>query len=326
MKKEVYNQSICLINEVAYLYYIKQLPVVTIANKLHVSQSTVSRSIKRAKKEQIITFNMNRNALSCIQMEQRIKEQFSLKNCFVVPSFSNTFISEDPIKVKKRVALEGARYLQRIVNDDDIIGIAWGRTMYHLIHYLNPCQRRGSKIVTLHGSIENVNPKFNVDELAHRAAMAFGGKQFLLTHRGILTEQEFNEVHSSDYYETFNRYFNATNVSISSVGVLYPAMTTPLMSTDYLNFNEIQELQSKHAYCDFLLRFLDQDGNELDTTIKQRTNAITLEQYRKIPLKIVVTAGAEKVYAVRALLKGNLIDVLILDQFLANALFALDSE
>ena len=24
MKKEVYNQSICLINEVAYLYYIKQ--------------------------------------------------------------------------------------------------------------------------------------------------------------------------------------------------------------------------------------------------------------------------------------------------------------
>ena len=194
MKKEVYNQSVCLVNEVAYLYYIKQLPVVTIANELHVSQSTVSRSIKRAKKEDIITFNMNSNALSCIQMEQRIKEHFKLKNCFVVPSFSNTFISEDPIKVKKRVALEGARYLQRIVNDEDTIGIAWGRTMYHLIHYLNPCQRRGSKIVTLHGSIENVNPKFNVGELAHRAAMAFGGKQYLLTHRGILNEQELSKI------------------------------------------------------------------------------------------------------------------------------------
>lgn len=52
-----------------------------------------------------------------------------------------------------RVALEGARYLQRIITSKDVLGIAWGGTMYYLIHYLNPCQRADTIFVTLHGSL-----------------------------------------------------------------------------------------------------------------------------------------------------------------------------
>ena len=48
MKSEVYNQSTCLVNEVAYRYYYEGEAVACIAQKLNISQSTVSRLLKRA--------------------------------------------------------------------------------------------------------------------------------------------------------------------------------------------------------------------------------------------------------------------------------------
>ena len=72
-------------------------------------------------------------------------------------------------------------------------------------------------------------------------------------------------------------------------------------------------LKEHHVIGDVALRFLDKEGNECDTELKERTISISLEQFRKIPVKVTLASGEEKAHAVLAALKGGLIDVLIVD-------------
>ena len=85
----------------------------------------------------------------------------------------------------------------------------------------------------------------------------------------------------------------------------------------------IASLRGKDAYTDLSLRFIDKDGQECETSLKDRTLAIDLDVYRKIPCKVVMASGSQKAHSVLAVLKGNLADVLIIDYHLAEKLMGL---
>jgi deoxyribonucleoside regulator len=80
------------------------------------------------------------------------------------------------------------------------------------------------------------------------------------------------------------------------------------------------EITDEGANCDIMLRFIDKNGRECNTTIKDRTFSIDLNTYKKIPRKVIVASGKEKVHAIHALINGELLDVLIIDQLLAHGL------
>ena len=67
------------------------------------------------------------------------------------------------------------------------------------------------------------------------------------------------------------------------------------------------------------LHFIDRNGKECETDLKYQTLTIGLETYKNIPTKVVVASGFEKADTVLALLKGKLVDVLIMDYALAEA-------
>lgn len=320
MLSEVYNQSICVMNAAVYMHYVEKKNLHEIAEILNVSKSTISRLLKRAIDEDVIQFEIASDFLECTQMEKTIKEKYHLQDVLVLPVYS-TNLKNNPLKIKKKVALEGARYLQRIITDDDIIGLTWGGTMYHLIQYLNPCRKANAKVITLHGSIANCDEKLAVDNLVKRAAMAFGGKNYSICDNGLFTDlDDFERIKSCEGWSTLMNLFENINISISGVGAIYPIRTTPLATASYLNASELEELMGQDPCADIMLRFIDKNGQECETTMKKRTFSIELEMYKKIPRKIIVASGSEKEKSVRALLKGGLLDVLVIDQLLAMRL------
>jgi len=319
MVSEVYDQSTFLMYSAVYHYYVLKKTIKETADFLHVSNATVSRLLKKAKQQKFVRLEVDPHILCCMQLAEKIKKQYGLKEVLIAP-VEECFM-DNAIEVKKQVALEGARYLQRITSDDDVIGLSWGGTMYYLIQYLNPCQKSNSKVVTLHGSIAQCDPKLSVESLVHRAAMAFGGQSFSIYHSGLCkTPEEAQALKKSESYQKLNRLFSNINISISGVGTLYPENRSILSSIQYLNQREHAEINRVPAYCDLMLRFLDRNGHECKTSIKERTLSIELEQYKKIPNKIIVASHSDKKETVIALLKGKLVDILIIDQKLGECL------
>ena len=67
-------------------------------------------------------------------------------------------------------------------------------------------------------------------------------------------------------------------------------------------------LKQENVSGDIALRFFDHDGQECNTTLKERMISISMEQFKKIDRKISLVSGVSKANAVLSALKGGLVD------------------
>lgn len=330
MELDKYNQSSFLVIKAAYLYYIAEKPQSEIAQELNVSVTTVSRLLKRAKEEKIVQFVIRDSYIECIELEARLKKAFGLDNVIIAPSAfqDDEFdtISDEEAN-KKLVALEAARYLQRIIRSGDILGITWGSTVYEMINYLNPAQRVDATFVTLHGSLSACKDEWDVRTLVHRLTKAFSGKKYAFLSDALMSSSATVEALKKEKrFAQMYQLFENVDISICGIGSLYPEVTSILASPKYIEDKYRKQLEEKQAVGDIALRFFDKDGKECDTDLKERTVSIDFDVYKKIPKKVAIAAGVHKAYTVYYALKAKLIDVLIVDSKLATKLIQISEE
>ena len=294
------------------------------------SVTTISRLLSKAREDKIIEFVIRDPYIECIRLEKKIKEQFHLKDVIIAPGIN---ISEDGTSksveenVKKLVALEGARYLQRVIQKDDILGITWGSTVYHMINYLNPSQKVQAKFVTLHGSIASCENELDVRTLVSRMAKAFSGKNYYLLTEALMSSQEALDIikQERNNWNVFAMFPQIT-IAVNGIGSFYPIQNSVLAKPDFMSAEDLQSLQEQGVVGDVALRFIDKDGCECKTSLARRMVAIDLELFRNIKTKITLASGEAKAHTLYAALKGRLIDVLIIDYKLAEALNQLGGE
>ncbi|MBP2629622.1 MAG: DeoR family transcriptional regulator, DeoR [Firmicutes bacterium] len=322
MQSSVYDQSTFLVFKAAYLYYFQDKPQNEIADILNISISTVSRLIRKAKQDGIVEFVIRNPYMDCLETEDQIKNKFNLRDVIVVPpikEFGNHL--ENKANARKLVALEGARYVQRIITENDVLGLSWGKTMYDLIHYLNPCQKVNASFVTMHGSISGCHPDLDVLALGSRISMAFGGQNYSLLAEGLMSNEKIvASVKNEKYVNKIFEIFKHISISLTSVGAFFPNVDSLLYKQGgYLLDSEIRELKQRGAVGDISLRFIDSQGNECNTSFRNRTIGIELDLLKKIRTKIMVASGDSKVHALKGVLAGGLTDILIIDYALGKA-------
>jgi len=330
MKSEVYYPSTNIVLKTAHRYYIQKKSQKEIAKEFNISGATVSRLLKRAEQEGIVSFEIRSPYAETIRLEETLSAKYKLKEIIVVPCTDPDESSENSVKeeeTKKAVALETARYIQRVLTPGDWLGIAWGGTMYHMIQYLNPCQKIGASFVTLHGSLSCCDYELDVHTLVQRMAMAFGGKHYSIDFEGLMdTGEQIRTLTSQAGLGRILDSFKNITLSVSGIGSLYPKADSPLSRLQYLKVEEFENLRREGVYGDLMLRFFDANGQECNTDLKDRTLAIDLDLYRKIPTKVIAASGAKKAHTLRAALKGRLVDVLVVDYWLAKAIHAIDQN
>ena len=330
MEAEVYNQSTFIILKAAYLYYIKDLSQNEIADMLNISVTTVSRLIKKAKDEKIVEFVIRDPYIECIHLEEELKKTFGLKDVIIAPnprvgSIENNMPCSD--NIKKLVALEGARYIQRIIREKDVLGITWGSTMYYLINYLNPCQKVDASFVTLHGSIACCENELDVRTLVSRMAKAFSGRKYFLLTEGLMSNKSIaDSIKKEKHIQNVFEMFDDIDISIAGIGSFYPQLSSVLAKKEYLTSSELESLQSKNVVGDIALRFFDVNGKECETDLADRTISINLEKFKKIKTKITIASGKGKAVPVLSALRGRLIDVLITDYELGTSILKLNNK
>lgn len=322
MRKETYFSSDWLMYQAADLFFIQGISQKEISQLLNISSVTVSRLIQRAKEKGVVRFSIQESYANMLSLSKQVKKKYGLRDV-IITCFPNRDHAE-LTDVKQAVALEGAKYLQRQIAKDDVVGIAWGKTMFHLINYLNPCQRSNASFVTMHGSIASCDYELDVQTLTSRAAMALGGTKYSLYTNGLLDTPETVQQLKTEYHiRKILQIFEQITISVSGIGSHYPDPTSVLAFEPYLSPQEYQLLKKQQVCGDIMLRFYDLEGQECDTPLKDRTLSIDLDIYKKIPTKILVVTGLYKTIPLHVALKHHYCDVLIADEQLAQAILDL---
>ncbi|MBP3041875.1 winged helix-turn-helix transcriptional regulator, partial [Bacillaceae bacterium Marseille-Q3522] len=107
--------------KVAKKYYLLGMNQEEIAKSENLSKSTVSRLINKAIKLGFVTFNLNFPSISADNLEEKLQEIFHLKHVFV----AEVDVDDEKV-IMHDVAKSVARYLNSVIENNDIIGVSWG--------------------------------------------------------------------------------------------------------------------------------------------------------------------------------------------------------
>ena len=108
--------------------------------------------------------------------------------------------------------------------------------------------------------------------------------------------------------------------SFTLVGIGAMHETATIVRSGVISQNEMLRLKMSGSVGDVLCHFLDEHGALIASDIEDRLISTSLEQLRSMDNVVGLAAGAQKVEAIRAVLRGGYLDVLITDEPTASLL------
>jgi deoxyribonucleoside regulator len=119
--------------EVARLYYIEEKSQQEIADILQVSRSLIALYLKKAKEQGIVKFQIINPEDQFQDLSNIILQKLGLRHIKIVPTENKSHEF-----TRNLLADFAASYLDTILNDGDIIGLDWGRSVQAVVSKLNP--------------------------------------------------------------------------------------------------------------------------------------------------------------------------------------------
>jgi DNA-binding transcriptional regulator LsrR (DeoR family) len=109
----------------------------------------------------------------------------------------------------------------------------------------------------------------------------------------------------------------SSDLAIVSIGGLDSAT---IRAVDMVNDEKFHSVKDAGAIGNFLGYYIDTTGNIVDHPINQRIIGVSGDEFRKIPHRMMISGGDNKVAALLAVLAQRLVSDLVTDSQTAKAL------
>lgn len=301
------------------MYYLEGIKQSDIAERLHVSQTTISRLIRKARNDDIVRITINVPGGTYPELEDRLRRRFGLSEVIVAEC------GEDrEEQIFARIGEAAAHYVETTLERDEIIGISsWSESLLRMVDNIHPMKPPAAdKVVQILGGMGNPTVQAHATNLTVRLAKLTRAEPLLLSAQGVAASAEAKRILVSDPFvrDTMNQ-FARTTMALVGIGAVEPSKLLA-DSGNIFTAAELGELMELGAVGDICLHFFDKAGRPIRAPIEERVIGITLEQLRGVRRVVAVAGGERKVSALLGAMRGSLIDVLITDRFTAERLVA----
>ncbi len=316
MKSSQIDEQLKRIINISRLYYQDGLSQIEIAKKIGVSRPTIAKALQSARDNGIVKIEIVDPFMDIHTLQKQLQRKYRLKRVIVTFPQDHTETS-----VLNSLGNATAEYLNDIVNDNDIIGINWGKTMEAIAKHLHESQRQNVKVVQLKGSVTNSHESNFSTDITKHFNRAFHTQASILPLPVIFDDPQIKSVAIK------NRFINNViqegedaNIAIFTVGTT--RANAMLFRLGYLDNATIEGLK-KEAVGDIISHFITKDGSIADISLDARTVAIPLDKLKNKAYSILVAGGEKKLAAIHAALIGKYANVLVVDELAAKKLLDL---
>ncbi|OGB94008.1 MAG: hypothetical protein A2Z31_04180 [candidate division NC10 bacterium RBG_16_65_8] len=299
--------------EVARLYYESGLTQEKIARALTLSRPGVQRMIQAARDLGIVTINITDPLAMTEETGRRLQEAFGLDRVIVVPN-----VRGDAEATKARVGEAGARYLDEILEDALTLGVAWGTTVRAVARAILPRRTKRLRVVQMLGELGLAT---EASETFRAIADRLDGQAIAFPAPAMEKNSAIRRsiLHSAHIQEVF-RILREVNIALTGVGPISSEAT--IVKQGHVTEDVMRRIARQGAAGEINTKFFDTRGRPL-AAINSQIIGMELEDIRRIPNVItVVSDGPRKDVAVLGALRGKYINVLVIDELLANQVLA----
>lgn len=295
---------------VATGFYIEGRSQGAIARGLGLDPSTVSRYLKRARREGIVRIEIARRGKVDIDLGRQLCTSFGLRRAVVAPVGTDSQTS---------LAIAAAGYVEGLLRDGLRLGLSWGRTLASVVRYLTPGIASDLVISQLAGGLSEATPGVHGHELVQFVASLYPDSRVHYLHAPVIVDTIAIREAIESTWSIRASLVAAAKSELALVGVGGVDEEATLARGGHISAGDLHDLLARGAVGSMNARFFDASGTPVPL-LEERTIAVSWAELPAIPNVVAVAAGAPKVAAIRGALRTKCVDVLITDESTATAL------
>lgn len=311
-----------LITKVARLHHTQGQRQAEIAEKLGISQASVSRFLTLAEEHSIVRTVVVPPEGLYPDLEDGLADAYGLDAAYVVD------ISSSEVGVAHILGTAAAQCLSAEFKDGPIVGLtSWSTTLREMARCLQPRANTGiKKVVEMLGDLGSPMLQHEAALATLQMAKAFDAEPVFLRTPGVMPSAALLKVALSDsHVQSALRLLD--KLDIAFVGLGPAGFHGPLEEGDnFFSAKQLAEVRAAGAVGQLHQRFIDKNGQPVQTDLDKLVVGITLNQLRNAGRRIAVAGGADKHAALAAALAGNWINVLVTDVNSANYLMKIAAK
>ncbi|SIR32571.1 dihydroxyacetone kinase, N-terminal domain [Rhizobium sp. RU20A] len=300
-----------------WLYYEEGLTQGDIASTMGISRATVNAYLADARERGIIQITLDPARLASLHLAQELKRHFGLHDCIVAPT------RDDGEALIDRLGAVGAQVLEKLIRSGDRLAVVWGRTTLAVgerlkltgLQDVTVLQATGGTAATL-----NSTPQ----QCAWTFAEAVGGHcENILAPIVVSSPAVRQMLEDETMLRTQLQRLTTANKIIFSIASLRPNST--VHQSGLLDEpGTLQHYLANKAVGTLTGHFIDERGRRVAGPLDDRVIGMGFEQMKAIPTRIGIAGGTDKVPAILAALRGQLISVLVTDAVTARGILRAD--
>ena len=301
----------------ATMYYLQDVKMEAIARHLRTSRSTVSRLLKHARDTGLVEITLRPESSRAPGMGQSISATFGVATYVVaVPDTTND------IDRLEQVARTSAKLLASWFDSDMVMGVAWGTTLAAVGRHLGHKPTRGSAVVQLNGAANNFTSGVDyTSDLISTFGSAFDA---VMHHFPVPAFFDYPETKAAMWRERSVRRVlelqRRADIALFSVGAIAGAIPSHVYAAGYLDDDDVRTLHTEGVVGDVCTVFLRADGSYKDVAINARATGPTPDELHRVPRRVCVVAGDNKVVPLLAALRSGVVTDLVVDEVTASRL------
>ncbi len=298
-----------------WLYYVAGNTQDEIARKLGVSRQSAQRLVAMAVTERLVKVRIDHPIGRCMDLARQLTDRFDLTVAEVVPS------DPDAPELLTGVAIAAAAELERVLRSEEprIIALGTGRALKATVEQLSAMSCPQHRIVSRLGNMMSdgsATPYNAVVRMADRVGARHYPYPLPVLARDAA---ELTVLHAQEAVRSTLSLCAEADITLVGIGQIGPR--APLVVDGFLSVAEAEALTRAGATGEITSWIYDRDGRVMDCAYNTRVASAPVGRAGDRPM-IAVAVGQGKVAAIRAALRGRLVNGLITSEATAEAILS----
>lgn len=299
------EKTYTLATKAAWFYYMENYTQHQIAEAMGLSRAKVIRLLEDAKTDGIIQFNFRKDDSTRVSLEKNLIAAYGLNDAFVVPTPLNE------AALTHTISRAAALYVSDHLRPGGYLNIGYGDTVSSMLGYLAKEHEDPINVVSMTGGVSYYLPSVS--------STAYAMHLFLIPSPLIVSSSEVRDALLGE--KSIQEIYAMTeHADMSVVGIGAAVEGATVLRNGIIRESELAILKMQGSVGDVLNHFYDSEGNPITTEIENRTISTDIEKLHTMKNVVGVAGGPEKVAAIKAVLRGGYLNVLVTDSKTAEEL------
>mgnify|MGYP005873143049 CR=1 FL=1 len=289
-----------LMVKAAWYYYFENMTQQAIADRLSISRMRVIKLLDAARQSGVIQFRLRSDSVGMMQQSRELMQKYHLNDVFIIPE------AEQEGQLNESIARAGAMYVADRLSESACINVGYGDTLSRTLNHLATMVQNPVTCISLTGGVSYYLP--------NGRSNIFNARLYLMPAPLLASSHEMAAAMRAEAsVSEIIRMAALSSFTLVGIGAMHETAT--IVRSGIITQNELFRLKMSGAVGDVLCHFVDENGELIPSDIEDRLISTPLEKLRAMDNVVGLAAGAQKVEAIRAVLRGGYLDVLITDNY-----------